>query len=199
LCTHSQDSSITMAEQPKKPTGGAYGQFLAENRPALAKECAGQSITAVTKLAGERFKKLGEAEKEKFQKKYLKVMEQYKKDMEAFLAAGGEKKVSKRKGKDDDGDGKKRAKKDKDPNAPKRPAGGAFGCFLAAKRPTFQKSCAGKPAVEVTKMAAEAWKTMSAADKKPYEDDYEVKKAKYEEAMKAYNASDNASDNASED
>jgi len=175
---------MAMQEQPKKPTGGAYGQFLSENRAALTKECAGKSITAVAKLAGERFKALGEAEKARFQEKFTKATEQYKKDMEAFLAAGGEKKASKRKAKEEDEETKKRQKKD--PNGPKKPVGGAFGCFLAANRATFQKACEGKPVTEISKMAGEQWKKLSAEEKKPFEDEYETKKTAYAEAMKTY-------------
>jgi len=182
--TLSQGKSVTMAEQPKKPTGGAYGQFLSENRTALSQECAGKPITAVTKLAGERFKALGEAEKAQFQEKFQKAMEQYKKDMEAFLAAGGEKKAPKRKAKEEEENGKKRQKKD--PDAPKKPVGGSFGCFLAANRATFQKACQGKPASEISKMAGEQWKKLSAEEKKPFDDEYETKKTAYAEAKKTY-------------
>jgi len=175
---------VAMAEQPKKPTGGAYGRFLSKNRAALSQECAGKPITAVTKLAGERFKALGDAEKAQFQDKFQKAMEQYKKDMEAFLAAGGEKKAPKRKAQEAEEDAKKRQKKD--PNAPKKPVGGAYGCFLAANRATFEKTCQGKPVTEISKMAGEQWKTLSAEEKKPYEDEYETKKTAYVEAMKTY-------------
>jgi len=175
---------VAMAEQPKKPTGGAYGRFLSKNRAALSQECAGKPITAVTKLAGERFKALGDAEKAQFQDKFQKAMEQYKKDMEAFLAAGGEKKAPKRKAQEAEEDAKKRQKKD--PNAPKKPVGGAYGCFLAANRATFEKTCQGKPVTEISKMAGEQWKTLSAEEKKPYEDEYETKKTAYVETMKTY-------------
>jgi len=108
---------MDVSEQPKKPVGGAYGQFMSENRAAFAKECAGKPVSAVAKLASERWKTLGEAEKAKFQKKFDIVNEQYAKDLEAFLAAGGEVKSSKmqsskRKSNDDVEDGKKCAKKE---------------------------------------------------------------------------------------
>ena len=79
-------------EQPKKPTGGAYGQFLAEKRSEFQKLCEGQPITAVTKLAGEKFRALGEEEKAVYQKKFQEAQAKYDVDMKAFLDAGGEKK-----------------------------------------------------------------------------------------------------------
>ena len=75
----------------------------------------------------------------------------------AFLEAGGEKqkgsaalRTEKRKAKE--------GNKQKDPNAPKKPAGGAYGQFLAEKRTEFTKKCAGQPVTAITKMASVEWK-----------------------------------------
>merc|ERR1711957_1101875 len=119
-----------------------------------------------------------------FQKKAADLKEQYEKDMGAFIDAGGEKTSKKRKAKDDEETEGKRKKKD--PDAPKRPAGGAFGCFLAANRKKFMAACKGQPITAITKMASEKWKIMNEAAKKPCEADYQLKKAKYDEAMAAY-------------
>lgn len=173
------------AEQPKKVTGGAFGQFLAENRSKLAAECKGQPATAVVKLASTKFKALGAAEAKVYTDKYEKAKVQFEKDMAAFLAAGGEKKAVKRKGDKLDKEGKKK-KKVKDADAPKKPAGGAYGCFLNKNRPAFMKECAGQPITAVSKIAGERWKALSAADKKPFEEEYETKKAAYVAAMKDY-------------
>ena len=173
---------ITSMEQPKKPTGGAYGQFLAEKRSEFQKLCEGQKITAVTKLAGEKFRALGEEEKAVYQKKFQGAQAKYDADMKAFLDAGGEKKATQRKGKN----GKEKGKKVKDPDAPKQPAGGAYGCFLAKNRPTFQKECVGQPVTAVTKLASAKWKELSAEEKKIFEDEFQAKKAAYQEAMKSY-------------
>merc|ERR1719409_2646231 len=48
------------------------------------------------------------------------------------------------------------------------------------------KECKGQPITAVTKLAGERWKALSAAEKKPFEDEYETKKAAYAEAMKSY-------------
>ena len=169
-----------MAQQPKKPAGGAFGQFLAEKRQELQKELEGQPITAITKLASSRFKELSEEEQKSYEEKYVAAKAKYDEDMKAFLDAGGEKKVVKRKGKDG------KAKKVKDPQAPKRPAGGAFGCYLAKNRAAFQKECSGQPVTAITKLAAAKWKELSEEDKKIFEDEYQTKKDAYQEAMKSY-------------
>merc|ERR1719230_1570173 len=107
--------------------------------------------------------------------------------MKAFLDAGGEKqkgatalRAEKRKAKEAGG------KKAKDPNAPKKPAGGAYGQYLAEKRPEFIEKCKGKPITEVSKMAGAAWKKLTDAQKAPYEAKYAKAKAAYEKAMASY-------------
>merc|ERR550537_306982 len=120
-------------EQPKKPVGGAYGIFMSEKRPEYLKACQGQQASAVSKMGGEAWKKLSDAQKAPYQKKYEQTKAKFDKDMAAFLAAGGEKtkgvraqRSEKRKSKE--------GKKVKDPNAPKKPTGGAYGVYLAENR-----------------------------------------------------------------
>jgi len=64
---------------PKKPSGGGYGQFLAENRTKISQSLpAGHGITDVSKAAGAQWKALSEAQKKPYNEKYLKKMEEYK-------------------------------------------------------------------------------------------------------------------------
>merc|ERR1711920_746417 len=90
----------------------------------------------------------------------------------------------------DDGAGGKR-RKTKDPNKPKKPAGGAFGVFLNKNRPEFAKKFPGK-ITEVSKYASTKWKELSEAQKKPYEEEYKKLMAAYLEAMKSYKPPENA-------
>ena len=169
-----------MAEQPKKPAGGAYGCWLAEHRAELQKEVGpGKPASEVAKLAGARYKTLSEDTKAVYQKKFEAAKVKYEADMAAFLEAGGEKKSTKRKA-------EKSSKPKKDPAAPKKPAGGAFGCFLSKNRAAFTEECKGQPVTAVTKLASDRWKALSEDEKKIYQADYEAKKAEYEEAMKSY-------------
>lgn len=69
---------------------------------------------------------------------------------------------------------------------PKKPVGGAYGVFMAEKRPEFAKACEGKKASEVSKMGGAAWKKLSEADKAPYEKMFQEKKKKFEEDMKKF-------------
>merc|ERR1712224_644010 len=110
---------------------------------------------------------------------------QFDKDMASFLAAGGEKtkgvtalRTEKRKARE--------GKKKKDPNAPKKPAGGAYGVFLAEKRPEFMKACEGQPVSAVTKLAGEKWRALFDAAKKPYQDKFLKKQEEYKAALAEY-------------
>jgi len=173
-------------EQPKKPAGGGFGRFVAEKRSEFQAKCAGQPITAVTKMAGQAWKALSEAAQQPYKVKFVAAQKKYEVDMAAFLAAGGEKqkgaaalRTEKRKAKEGN------LKKQKDPDAPKRPAGGAYGCFMAANRAEFTKLCPGSM-TGVAKLAGEKWKAASAAEKEKYEKEYKVKADAYQEAMKSY-------------
>merc|ERR1719359_2643612 len=72
--------------KPKKPAGGAFGCFLAKKRAELMKELGpGKAVTAVTKLASERWKGMGETEKRPFQKEFEEKVAQYKKAMATYV------------------------------------------------------------------------------------------------------------------
>merc|ERR1711912_35900 len=101
------------------------------------------------------------------------------KDMEAFLASGGEKAQIKRKGKE--------GKKKKDPNAPRKPAGGGYGVFLAENRQKIIKSLpADHKMTDVGKAAGEQWRALAEAAKKPYEEKYQKLMAQFRKAMEEY-------------
>merc|ERR1712070_1245707 len=108
-------------------------------RPEFMKACEGQPVSAITKLAGEKWKTIAAKEKDVYQKKYEAAKAQFDKDMASFLAAGGEKtkgatalRTEKRKARE--------GKKKKDPNAPKKPAGGGYGVFLRENREKIVKA-----------------------------------------------------------
>jgi len=169
--------------QPKKPVGGAYGQFMNEKRAEFQKELVGQKASEVSKLCSERWKKLSDAQKAIYQKKYDAVKEKYQKDLEAFEKAGGVKEKVTRKGKDE----KVKGKKVKDPDAPKRPGGGAYGVFLAENRDAIIKTLPkGYKVTEISKAAGAKWKALSEKEQKPYQEKYQKKNEEYKAAMEEY-------------
>lgn len=175
--------------QPKKPVGGAFGAFATEKRPEFTKACAGQQASVVTKMAAAAWAKLNEAQKAPYQKEYENAKAKYEKDTASFLAAGGVKEkglAAQRKDRKLEKEGGKR-KKEKDPNAPKKPVGGGYGVFLVENRDKISKGLpTGYRASDVAKAAGEQWRNLSDAAKKPYEAKFQTKSAEYKAAMAEY-------------
>jgi len=75
-------------DAPKKPTGGGYGQFMAEHREKIVKSLPAGSnvITDTAKAAGAQYKGLSEEEKKPYEDKFKAAMEQYKAAMEEYKA-----------------------------------------------------------------------------------------------------------------
>ncbi|XP_019161225.1 PREDICTED: high mobility group B protein 1 isoform X2 [Ipomoea nil] len=87
----------------------------------------------------------------------------------------------------DKGKAKKEKKAKKDPNKPKRPPS-AFFVFLEEFRKTFKKENPNVKAVSaVGKAGGEKWKSLTAAEKAPYEAKAAARKVDYEKLMNAYN------------
>ena len=191
------------AVQPKKPAGGAYGQFMAANRAKFQEELKGQKASEVSKLGAKRWKEVSEAEKEKFQKKYLEVKAQYEKDMATFTTAGGVKASKKRKG-DDAGEGKRGKRGKNDGNKPKKPKS-AYQVFNGEKRAQFSQEAGDMDRKEkfkvVSNKVSEAWKALSEAQRKPFQDKADKLKAEYNKALEEYrkNAGAGAADEEDED
>jgi len=71
--------------KPKQPAGGAFGCFLAKNRPEFQKACAGKPITAVTQLASARWKELSDAAKIPYEKDFADKKAQYEEAMQSYV------------------------------------------------------------------------------------------------------------------
>ncbi|KAM0960907.1 hypothetical protein FF1_020380 [Malus domestica] len=84
----------------------------------------------------------------------------------------------------------KRAKKDKDPNAPKRPLT-AFFLFLDDFRKSYKEANPDSKGVKmVTKEGGEKWKSMIDEEKKPYVDKAAELKQEYKRALESDIAGD---------
>merc|ERR1712007_401676 len=81
----------------------------------------------------------------------------------------------------------KDAKRAKDPNQPKKPAGGGYGVFLAKNREEITKSLPeGHKITDVAKAAGEKWRVLSEEDRKPFEAEFAQKMEEYKKAMGEY-------------
>eukprot|EP00932_Pfiesteria_piscicida_P009301 SRR837773.20009.p2 GENE.SRR837773.20009~~SRR837773.20009.p2 ORF type:complete len:317 (-),score=181.91 SRR837773.20009:107-967(-) len=154
------------------------------NRATLAEQAAKEGmtgVTAVTKKASEVWKTMSDADKAPWEKKFKDAQAAYEayKNSDGFVAP--EKKQKRGKGDD--------KKKVKDPEAPKKPVGGAYGMFSNEKRDEFVKKCEAKGEKgfgAVAKMTSEAFKLLTDAQKKPYADKFTKAMEEYKVAMAAY-------------
>merc|ERR1712061_978133 len=181
--------SMAAVEEPKKPMS-AYFLYVQSNRDSVQKELGVKDFGPVTWALSERWKTLGAAALAKYEKQASEAKNQYAKDLAAFEAAGGVK-GAKRKEKKQEKEEKaaKKVKKEADiaSGKPKRPAGGAFGCYMAHHRDEIHKSLpAGSAVTAVSKVGGERWKALSAKNKSKYEDEYQVKKTKFEADLKIW-------------
>ncbi|XP_022992985.1 high mobility group B protein 7-like [Cucurbita maxima] len=88
----------------------------------------------------------------------------------------------------------KRGKKDKDPNAPKRPPT-AFFVFMDDFRKSYKEAHPDSKGVkEVAKEGGEKWKSMTDEEKKPYQDKAAELKAEYEKALEESRNAENEED-----
>lgn len=171
-------------EQPKRPQT-AYWLYLEEHRADIVKELGTAKGPAVAKAAGEKWKNLAEAAKKPFEERAAALKIEHDKAVEAFKAQGG---VMARKRKDSEGPATK-----KDPSAPKRPAGGGYGIYLAEVREEVAKSLpAGHKITDVSKAVGAKWKALTDAERKPYEEKYAAKRQEYEAALAEWKASGGA-------
>ena len=163
-------------EQPRRPPT-SYFLWLSENREEIAKSLGTGKGPSVSKKAGELWRQLTEDEKKPFEVQAKQLKSEYEKKMTLFKAQGGVV-TKKRPLGEDSKDGK-----------PRRPAGGGYGCFLAAKRAEIAKTLPeGHKMTDVGKAAGEMWRGLIASEKKAYEEEYAKKLAEYQEAKEAYNA-----------
>ncbi|CAK0829251.1 unnamed protein product, partial [Prorocentrum cordatum] len=146
-------------DRPKRPTS-AYLRFLSEFRSQKPADLSGKDLM---KAAGAEWKALPAERKKPYEAAYEKEAVVYRSAYDQYVSSG-----------------KKDAFK-RDPDKPKRPLTG-FLRFVAEKR---EQNKDAKPTV-LTKEASDSWKGMSEAQRKPYNEAYELDTARYAEKMKAY-------------
>ena len=125
------------------------------------------------------FKALSSEEKEPYEEMARKDKERYKKEMADYVPPSDDDDD------DDSGDNKKSKKKKKDPNAPKR-GKSSFMFFSSEWRSKIKEENPDATFGELGKLVGAKFKSLSAEEKKPYEDMAEKDKARYAKEMAAY-------------
>jgi len=168
-------------EQPKKAATG-YFLFLADRRASIEQDLGSKKGPDIARRAGELWKAVSEDVRKPFEEKAARLKAEYEAAMQEFKADGG---VVVRKSKKDKGD----AKPKKDPDAPKRPAGGGYGVYLNEHREEIKKTLpADHKITDVSKAAGAKWKSLSETEKKKYDDKYQERKLEYDTALQEYKA-----------
>jgi len=171
---------MTLAMEPKRPVGGAFGVFLemhrARIRGSMPADCR---MPDIVKEASAEFRALCEEDRKPYERLARKRAEAYKEALHAFEAQGGIRaRVA------------TAAKKTRDPKCPKRLAGGAYGVFLEENRAVIRESLpVGHKVTEIAKAASALWRALPKDAKMPYEDKYQKKFAAYQTALAAYRRS----------
>ncbi|CAD8059114.1 unnamed protein product [Paramecium sonneborni] len=89
---------------------------------------------------------------------------------------------------------KSEKKKERDPNAPKRPLT-AFFLFNQKYREKVLERNPEVKLIQISQMAGQKWNSMSEEEKQPYIDQYNEAKNKYEEEIKDYNEKQSITNN----
>ena len=157
-----------MAEVPKKPVGGAFGQWQ-KMAKATDMRCGLKFI--------DFWKTMSPGEKAPWEKQFQNALHAYNlwKASDSFMKPEGVKQ----------GDGRKT----KDKEAPKKPVGGAYGIYFNENRVEITKEAPGlgyEGFGAAAKVASSRWKAMSEADKQLYQDKFLAKQKEYKSAMASY-------------
>eukprot|EP00730_Choanoeca_flexa_P018873 TRINITY_DN9201_c0_g1_i2.p1 TRINITY_DN9201_c0_g1~~TRINITY_DN9201_c0_g1_i2.p1 ORF type:complete len:211 (+),score=81.21 TRINITY_DN9201_c0_g1_i2:47-679(+) len=168
-------------KDPAKPKGAksAYMFFSSAVRPELQQQNPEKSMTELAKVIGAKWSELTTEAKEPYAKMAAEDKIRYQKEMEDYVPA------EEYQEKETGATSKKKAKKVKDPNAPKRPMS-AFFVFSGERREKVKEENPDFAAKDVARRLGEEWAALDEEGKKPYTDKAAELKATYEIAKKEY-------------
>ncbi|KAH3743579.1 high mobility group protein B2 [Pelomyxa schiedti] len=196
--------------RPKRPMS-AYILFVGDRRPGLVAATPGMRPVEYMKKLGEMWKSMSPEDKQPFVAKAEAEKQRYQKDMEEYnlsLANKTEEGAtattcaatvpSKRIGGDpssSDSDSDTTEKPIRkhiklDPNQPKR-AKTAYMLFCEHRLPQMKESQPTMNVCERIKTIGAEWKALTQQEKQPFVDQAQADKLRYQNDMKAYNASQN--------
>lgn len=172
----------------------AFFWFSDETRPKILEEKGKIAVTEVAKILGERWKSLDDNARAVYEKKanadkarWEKLCAQLGYVPETKKAAAKKAKEAKAAARDASPkrESPKKAKKEKDPNAPKRPRS-AYILFSTEQRASVLKDHPEYAPKEVTVELGARWGKLSEAEKKQYQEQNEADKERYKREMESY-------------
>ena len=168
-------------------TWGSLRLYLADNRERFQKEAGNKSGASVSRLAGKKWKAATEAVKQPYKDKAAKLKEEYDAAMYKFKADGGVpgKRRADKAAANQDTEGGKRAKKEKDQNKPKKPQN-SYWFWLRENRADLTKEAGGGGVAKVAKLAGEKWSALLESEKALFQKKALAARTDYEKAMAEY-------------
>jgi len=153
---------------PKRPRS-AYLYYCEAERAAVLKKHPDYKITDVSKELGPAWQKLSAKAKAKYEKLAAQDKQRYDAEMASYTPPPPRDASPKRKA-------GKAKKAPKDPNAPKKPKN-AFLFFSDAKRADIRSAHPDYKITDVSRELGSLWKSMSAAQRAPFEKQAQAAKA----------------------
>ncbi|KAJ1945265.1 hypothetical protein FBU59_002358 [Linderina macrospora] len=186
------NSKRALVKLPKGPTP-TFGLFINEVTADLKKEQSGVvDITEITRVASQKWRALSDAEKQKYQSKHAELKEKHKEVVREWWATVDRglvelenkrrRRINATVAKEKKGS---RITLLKDPYAPKRP----LTAFIIYASDKMSKGAAGQGLTEMSaqvKANAALWKSLSDAEKAPFEQRSRADKARYEKELAVY-------------
>ncbi|KAI8914898.1 hypothetical protein DFJ77DRAFT_39189 [Powellomyces hirtus] len=182
---------------PPKHPGSSYLLFSKHVREEIVKELGTKDIGAVAKATGARWRALSDSKKQPYVEQAQAGREQYKRDLEKYLANRTasdvilEKKIYLLKSKL--GTKTQGLKPPRDVNAPKRPAGPYLWYIKKAYKMTpseqervFGQSLTGLSLPDATKLIRSSWDNLDSSEKQEYIEKSDKAKAAYAAESAAY-------------
>jgi len=190
FATQSKDKTL---ELPKKPMTSFF-LFRQDIDQELKRQNPNASIGELGKMAGEQWKQVNDAQKEKYNKLFTDAMDAYKTKMAAIEADPKlSLLLSEIKAKKSTASKEKAYKKAlqqkksllKDLGKPKNSTNSAYMVFSSEKFSSFHQK--GTTASETAKKVADAWATLTEQQKQPYLEKYNKIKETYDAELVAWN------------
>jgi hypothetical protein len=162
------------------PKKSAYTYFITSERPKFVEKNPDADFGEISKKMGAHWKSLDETQKAP----WTKLAEEDKTRFDNDLKNWDEK------SQDSSEHPKKRARKAKDPNAPKLPPN-SYIIFQKEQREKIKEDNPDASGKEINQLIGKAWKNLTEDEKKPYHekyqtsrDEYKVVKAEYDKKKK---------------
>jgi len=162
----------------------SYALFIQQRREDFAKQNPNADFGGLAKIIANYWKtQIPPEEKKKYEElasedkvRYTKEVEEYEKTKKDDSSDSSSSEPRRRKSK---------SKKKKDPNRPKKPING-FLLYSKKFRSEVKTQNQDKNNKEIGQILGQRWKSLSVEDKKPFLDEANVDKLRYEEQMKVY-------------